>query len=468
MLCTAQQVFQKIQKRKRGVHHNHDIHILTREVMQWLPAGIQALVNGSYTPQHLQRYYFKDAIVEQLEIADRVFQHVLLKQLKPTFKHLINPNCLHLQGPSGVKYATLRIRQALQNNDYRYIIRADIKSYYTSIPHHQLVQDIKQCFDDRNVQAMLERVITNPIETPWGYKNPDRGIALRGPLSQLFSAIYLKPLDDAFNQADVTYVRFQDDIIILCKTKRQLDRCRQQMMRVLRERRLTLSRKKSRIGCINSGFHFLGIDYPRTQTAGNTTEARSEVGRLNTSDDGHILIGGGETVQHPAEPLNELIKVTPHARTLRKARIQVQLMVYDGFTAQKISTYLKRYCQWWVRTSGTWEYTQLLLWFMDVCWDARVLAYANDLLRASKQLNPDRGLAPLLTAPPCRVDSASSRDTPPDFSHTRPSGPINRDPRTGPICRPSAAPTLDTGQRTTTRPNLILKPKTQNQALPPA
>ena len=58
---------------------------------------------------------------------------------------------------------------------------------------------------------MLEAIITNPIETPRGYKNADHGIALRGPLSQFFSGIYLKPLDDAFDNMDVSYFRFQDD-----------------------------------------------------------------------------------------------------------------------------------------------------------------------------------------------------------------------------------------------------------------
>lgn len=51
---------------------------------------------------------------------------------------------------------------------------------------------------------MLENIIKNPIETPHGEThgetNPDNGIALRGPLSQFFSALYLKPLDEAFNQ----------------------------------------------------------------------------------------------------------------------------------------------------------------------------------------------------------------------------------------------------------------------------
>ena len=152
----------------------------------------------------------------------------------------------------------------------RYIIRADIKSFYKSIPHYKLIQDIKKYYDDPKVQAMLESIIVNPIETPRGYKNPVHGIALRGPLSQFFSGLYLKPLDDAFDHSEVTYLRYQDDVIIFCKTKRQLNRCRRRMMEVLHERRLSLSRKKTRMGSIDPGFHFLGIHYSPTRMEDNT------------------------------------------------------------------------------------------------------------------------------------------------------------------------------------------------------
>ncbi|BCA95400.1 hypothetical protein TUM19329_17610 [Legionella antarctica] len=243
---------------------------MAREIDDWLVRGVESMVNGSYTPRHLKRHYFPDEMVDQLHLSDRIFQNILLKQIKPTFPYVMNPNCYHLHGPSGVRLATRRIRQVLLEKKPQYIIRADIKSFYKSIPHHQLIQDIKKHYNDLNVQSMLEQIIINPIETPRGYKNPDQGIALRGPLSQFFSGIYLKPLDDAFNSMDVTYIRYQDDILILCQTSRQLNRCKQRMMEVLHERRLSLSRKKTRIGNIEKGFHFLGIHYPGTQTQDNT------------------------------------------------------------------------------------------------------------------------------------------------------------------------------------------------------
>ncbi len=49
-------------------------------------------------------------------------------------------------------------------------------------------------------------------------------------------------------------------------------------MQVLQERQLKLSRKKTRIGCLEQGFHFLGIDYPGTQPldGANVTQVSSD------------------------------------------------------------------------------------------------------------------------------------------------------------------------------------------------
>jgi RNA-directed DNA polymerase len=119
---------------------------------------------------------------------------------------------------------------------------------------------------------MLTNIIKNPIDVPRGTINPNYGIALRGPLSQLFSALYLKPLDDAMSRSDVFYLRYQDDVVVLCKSLRQLNRCKQKVMSILNQRKLTLSRKKTRIGLISKEFHFLGVNYLETQLQGNTRQ----------------------------------------------------------------------------------------------------------------------------------------------------------------------------------------------------
>lgn len=334
-------------------------------------------MNGNYSPRPLRRYYFSDETVDQLHLSDRIFQHVLLKQLKPTFAFVMNPNCYHLSGPTGVKYATQRINQVLQEDKPNYFLRVDIKSFYRSIPHFKLIQDIQKYYNDPKVLTILKRIITNPIDAPRGYKNPIQGIALRGPLSQFLSGLYLKPLDDAFLNTDVSYFRFQDDILILCKTKRSMNRCRRRMMAVLQERRLNLSRKKSRMGSIKNGFHYLGIQYSPTQTENNT-----KVTQINDAQYS-IEMGGEATSEHHN---NVALRMIPHPRTLRKARIQAQQMVTIGISTKLIRCYLHQFLLWWTKTSAeTWQYQELISWFVESCWDITPAAYAAGLDAALSQ-----------------------------------------------------------------------------------
>lgn len=150
-----------------------------------------------------------------------------------------------------------------------------------------------QYYDDPKVIAMLKNIITNPIDTPGGTRNPSHGIALRGPLSQFFSALYLKPLDDSLSDMNIHYLRFQDDLIAFCKSKRQLMRCRRRMMEVLNERQLRLSRKKSRMGSIEAGFHFLGVNYSPTQWENNTTATHANDDYIDQSDDKYLTTRRG-------------------------------------------------------------------------------------------------------------------------------------------------------------------------------
>jgi hypothetical protein len=87
-------------------------------------------------------------------------------------------------------------------------------------------------------------------------------------------------------------------LLILCQTKRSLDRCKQRMMSVLKERRLGLSSKKTRIGCIKKGFHFLGTNYLGTQPSDNINVAKALLHSEKQGISAHYLtlMGGGQCV----------------------------------------------------------------------------------------------------------------------------------------------------------------------------
>ena len=94
---------------------------------------------------------------------------------------------------------------------------------------------------------------------------------------------------------------------------------------------------------------------------------------------------GGETHKQSLPAPDSIV---PHARTLRKAREHVKQMVESGVSPPRIKSYLHRWCTWWVRTSESWQYHELLIAFLKVCWASAPAAYAAALLsQALKKLN---------------------------------------------------------------------------------
>ena len=81
-----------------------------------------------FTP--MMQYKFTDGVIRVWSYLDRLIMHLLLMHIKPVFKHIISPLCLHLAGPSAIKGATARIKAALSSWRYHYVIRADIKSSF--------------------------------------------------------------------------------------------------------------------------------------------------------------------------------------------------------------------------------------------------------------------------------------------------------------------------------------------------
>ncbi len=65
-------------------HANHDVHLLARTINEWLLQGIQSIIDGTYTPRFLKRYYFKEGLLDQRHMSDRALQHLILQQLKLT------------------------------------------------------------------------------------------------------------------------------------------------------------------------------------------------------------------------------------------------------------------------------------------------------------------------------------------------------------------------------------------------
>lgn len=130
-----------------------------------------------------------------------------------------------------------------------------------NLPDNQYSDGLRQRFVHEAIKSSFDESVKSIDRLTGGHVPKRQGVRLVHDISQDFEAFYAQK---RFFEPE------KDDIIILRQTKRQLERAKQRLMDVLHERRLRLSRKKTPIGSIDKGFHFLGINYLEPQPLDGT------------------------------------------------------------------------------------------------------------------------------------------------------------------------------------------------------
>jgi RNA-directed DNA polymerase len=175
-------------------------------------------------------------------------------------KHLpVSRRCTHLKGNGGAKYAVREVRDHLQNN--RFVLRTDVKSYYASIDHLMLLDQLAVHIKDRRVLNLLGQYMRRTSERGGSFWDYAKGISLGCPLSPLIGAFFLNALDAAAAKLRLFYIRFMDDILILAPTRWQLRGAVRVVNQTLGALSLEKHPDKTFIGRIERGFDFLGYHF---------------------------------------------------------------------------------------------------------------------------------------------------------------------------------------------------------------
>ena len=311
----AYRVYEKLRKQKQSASVNSDWWAVGFSFSCFLIC-ISKFVQGTYKFSPMQQFRFDDECVRVWNYADRMIVRLFLHILKPTFKHIISKYCFHLAGPSGVKNALHYVQNVMETSQFNYAIRIDIKSYYGSINHKVLIDQVKQHFNDPRTVQYLETIITSAVDDGGNVFLPQQGIPRRPSLSPFFGALYLSPLDEAFEKREgVVYARHMDDVIILCKTKRQYQRARKILFTILKKLKLKLSSSKTWMGALTKGLHFLGVRF--------------------------------DVAKHKVKNQN---RVEIHPRSCARALDKVKSLRGDAVHPANIQRYLVRWAFWWAHT----------------------------------------------------------------------------------------------------------------------
>lgn len=264
LFCSARKVLGK--QGAAGVDRQtvEDFAEHEREELQRLESQLR---EGSYAPAAVRRAWIpKPGSSEKRPLGiptvrDRVVQTALVNVIEPILDATFHERNFGFRHGRGCHDA-LRCVEELLEAGHVYVVDADLKSYFDTIPKDRLLTIVQEKISDRRVLGLIKQFLDQGIMDDLRTWTPEAGVPQGAVLSPVLSNAYLNPLDHRMAEAGFQMVRYADDFVILCRTREEAESALATIRQWVETSGLTLHPEKTHIVDSRAkSFSFLGYSF---------------------------------------------------------------------------------------------------------------------------------------------------------------------------------------------------------------
>lgn len=163
----------------------------------------------------------KKRVVYIYNTKDRYILGVLYRAVSKYYYNTLNDKCFSYKKEVGTHTAIRYIKEN-KNENFKYGVKVDIHSYFNSVSKERVSEMINELFCGGIKKTVEKLMLTDKViyknKVIDEYKSLIPGCAF----GSFFANYCLLPCDKYFENTDVIYARYSDDIIILTDTKEKL------------------------------------------------------------------------------------------------------------------------------------------------------------------------------------------------------------------------------------------------------